>query len=178
MTDFQIMLGGLSLVLFGGAFTLLLWGDWKKAKAFKAILIVVVAISAVGAFYAIYSQIKLTEQTTEKYVLVSFENQYSTVNETDVIGLDGDSYTILPTGNKLLKKTLYGNLEWRDTSVVQQIDSAGNSEPIRIVTLKAKTLRIGSAEATRPNQSGAEIKVKCRYNIGDTVKVRGDRIVP
>ena len=172
------MLGGLSLALFGGAFTLLLWGDWKKAKAFKVLLILVVAISAVGAFYAIYSQIKLAEQTTEKYVVVSFENQYSTVNETDVFGIDADSYTILPTGNKLLKKTLFVNLERRDTSLVQQIDSAGNSLPMRIVMLKAKTLRIGSAEATKPNQSGAEIKVKCRYDVGDTVKVRGDRIVP
>lgn len=178
MTNFEIMLGGLSLVLFGGAFTLLLWGDFQKAKTFKIVLILLMAVSSVGAVYAIYSQLKLAAQIAEKYVIVALENEYSTVNETDVFGIDADSYTILPTGNKLLKKTLYGNLEWRDTSFVQQIDSSGNSKTICFVKTRVKRVKLGSAEATRPNQPGAEIKVKCRYKVGDTIKVRGDRIIP
>lgn len=166
------------LVLFGGAFTLLLWGDWKKAKTFKVVLILVAAVSACGTFCTIYTRLKTIDRLTEKYVVTGFEVEYSTIAETDVFGIDADSYTILPTGNKLLKKTLYGNLEWRDTSFVQQIDSSGNSKTICFVKTRVKRVKLGSAEATRPNQPGAEIKVKCRYKVGDTVKVRGDRIIP
>lgn len=87
------MLGGLSLVLFGGAFTLLLWGDFQKAKTFKIVLILLMAVSSVGAVYAIYSQLKFAAQIAEKYVIVALENEYSTVNETDVFGIDADKKT-------------------------------------------------------------------------------------
>lgn len=187
MSETLIVLGMLSVVLFGTSFALLLWGDWRKAKPFKVILIMLCIASACGAFCTIYTQLKAIDKLTEKYVVAGFDIENSTIPETDVFGIDADSYTILPTGNKLPKKTLYVLLERRDTSTVwynktsnpaEIIDKPiAGCEKMTLISTKAKRIKVGSAEARDIKQSAADLQVSCKYAIGDTVKVYNNRIV-
>lgn len=189
MNETLILLGVISVVLFGASFALLLWGDWREAKPFKVILIVLCVASVCGTFCTVYTQLKAVDRQTEKYVVIGFDVEYSTIAETDVFGIDADSYTILPTGNKLPKKTLYVLLERRDTSVVWYNETSdamvieiidkpiAGCEKMTLISTKAKRIKVGSAEARDIKQSAADLRVNCKYAVGDTVKVYKNRIV-
>lgn len=189
MNETLILLGILSVVLFGASFTLLLWGDWRKAKPFKVILILLCIASVCGTFCTIYTQLKTADRLTKQYVITGFDVEHSTIAETDVFGVDADSYTILPTGNKLPKKTLFILLERRDTSemwyhetsnptVIELIEKpVAGCKKMTLITTTVKRIKVGSAEARDIKQTAADLEVKCKYAVGDTVKVRGDRIV-
>ena len=130
-----------------------------------------------------------TASKTERYEVVGFDVEYSTIAETDVFGVDADSYTILPTGNKLPKKTLFILLERRDTSemwyhetsnptVIELIDKpVAGCKKMTLITTKVKRIKVGSAEARDIKQTAADLEVKCKYAVGDTVRVYGNRIV-
>lgn len=189
MGETLILPGILSVVLFGASFALLLWGDWREAKPFKVILILFCVASACGTFCTVYTLLKTANRLTEKYVVTGFDVEYSTIAETDVFGIDADSYTILPTGNKLPKKTLYVLLERRDTSVVwynetsdataiEIVDKpAAGCEKMTLISTKVKRIKVGSASARDIKQSAADLQVNCKYAVGDTVKVFKNLIV-
>ena len=69
MNETLILLGILSVVLFGASFTLLLWGDWRKAKPFKVILILLCIASVCGTFCNNYTQHKTSDRLTTQYVV-------------------------------------------------------------------------------------------------------------
>lgn len=189
MNETLILLGILSVVLFGASFALLLWGDWRKAKPFKVILILLCIASVCGTFCTIYTQLKTADRLTKQYVVTGFDVEYSTIAETDVFGVDADSYTILPTGKKLPKKTLFVLLERQDTSevwcnetsdpeVLELADKSGaGCKKMTLITKKVKRIKVGSAEARDIKQTAADLEVKCKYAVGDTVRVYGNRIV-
>lgn len=130
-----------------------------------------------------------TASKTERYEVVGFDVEYSTIAETDVFGVDADSYTILPTGKKLPKKTLFVLLERQDTSevwcnetsdpeVLELADKSGaGCKKMTLITKKVKRIKVGSVSARDSSQSAEDLHVECKYAIGDTVKVRGNRIV-
>ena len=145
--------------------------------------------SVCGTFCTIYTQLKTADRLTKQYVVTGFDVEYSTIAETDVFGVDADSYTILPTGNKLPKKTLFILLERRDTSemwyhetsnptVIELIDKpVAGCKKMTLITTKVKRIKVGSAEARDIKQTAADLEVKCKYAVGDTVRVYGNRIV-
>ena len=188
MNETLILSGILSVFLFGASLALLLWGDWRSAKPFKVILILLCVAGVCGTFCTIYTQLKTADRLTKQYVVTGFDVEYSTVAETDAFGVDADSYTVLPTGKKLPKKTLFVLLERRDTSemwyretsdaVFEITDNpSADCKKMTLITKKVKRIKVGSASVRNNTQRVEDLHVKCKYAIGDTVKVRGNRIV-
>ena len=86
-------------------------------------------------------------------------------------------------------KTLFILLERRDTSemwyhetsnptVIELIDKpVAGCKKMTLITTKVKRIKVGSAEARDIKQTAADLEVKCKYAVGDTVRVYGNRIV-
>lgn len=181
MSDVSIIvIGVLSVILFVASLAMLMCGDWKKPV--NAVLIMLCIIGACGLFYATFARNEaVIEEYTEKYKVVGFEVVYTIFAETDVAG---DA----PAG-KLPKKTVFVVLEQRHASEVWYTETSdpdvfevtdnpsADCKKMTLITKKVKKIKVGSASVRNNTQKVEDLHVKCKYSVGDTVNVRGNRIV-